>query len=229
MISHLAAMAATLLVAVSASVGSSLPACAAGQETAAVLFVAEDPTSPAMTPAPDGWVTRSFGAVRLAAPPSWTPVMLDGRKVNTEADLSDELRKVYLENLQQPNVLGALIDTGTLSNTILESFVTEMLVAAQPNESGQVDPEQLATFAREKIYVGPDAPKDVAVTVFSHPTAPAIQARYTYEQDGSKGLAIEYTIAFPNHLVFLGLSTDERNPEPDIAKGEQIARTAAVI
>jgi hypothetical protein len=230
MFSSLSVVAATLIVAAATGVGSASHPAELSQEPGGVLLAVDDTNSPSPTPAPvpEGWVRRSFDPVSLATPPTWEPVVLRGNALRTAANLNEELRRIYTENLKQSNVLGALVDTETLGNSISESFVTEMIVAAQPVESGGLDAEQLATFAREEIYTGPDAPKDVAVTVFEHPTGQAVQARYTYEESGSKGLAVEYMIAFGTHLVFLGLSTDERNPAPDIATGEKIVRTATV-
>jgi hypothetical protein len=230
MISSLAVVAGMVIVAAATSLGSASLAAEPSRDPDGVLFAVDDSTSPSPTaaPVPEGWVKHSFDAVTVATPATWEPVVLRRNALRTEADLNEQLRRMYMENLKQSNVLGALVDTETLGNSITESFVTEIIVAAQRMESGALEAEQLVRFAREEIYTGPDAPKDVAVTVFEHPTAPAVQARYTYEEDGSKGLAVEYTIAFPTHLVFLGLSTDERNPDADIATGEQIARTATV-
>jgi hypothetical protein len=208
----------------------SLPAAAVVHERGGAVLAVEDPSSPSPTapPVPDGWVTHSFGDVTLATPPTWAPVVLRGNQLRTDAALTEELRDIYQQSLKQPNVVGALVDTETLGNSITERFVTEMIVAAQRADSAVDDAEQLAKFAREEIYAGRDAPKDVAVTVFAHPTAPAIRARYTYDERGSRGVTVEYMIAFPTHLVFLGLSTDERNPGPDIATGEKIVRTAGI-
>jgi hypothetical protein len=65
-------------------------------------------------------VTRSFGAISVAAPPTWGPVVLHDNKVSTAADLDPELHKSYLETLKTPDVLGALLDTQTLGESILE-------------------------------------------------------------------------------------------------------------
>jgi hypothetical protein len=78
-------------------------------------------------------------------------------------------------------------------------------VSAQANSEPPLDAEELASLARDNFYSGPDAPKDVEVSVFDHPAAPAIQARYPFEENGQAGIAVEYTIAFPDRLVFLDL------------------------
>jgi hypothetical protein len=207
---------------------------AASETNAPLLQAADDPTSPPPSPAgatesvPDDWVKRSFGAITVSAPPTWEPVVLKDNEVATTAELDDVLRKNYLDSLRLPDVLGALLDTQTLEVSILEYFVTDITVSSQSNNEPPVDAEELATLARENYYSGPDAPKEVEVSVFTHPVAPAIQARYSFEQDGQMGRAIEYTIAFPDRLVFLDLATDDRNPEADIAIAEQIVRSARV-
>jgi hypothetical protein len=178
--------------------------------------------------APAGWVTRSFGPVSLATPPTWAPIVLADDQVVTDADLDDILREQYLEDLRQPDVLAALVDTETLGAAILEAFITGMYVGAHRNDLPFANSEELAAFAREQIYSGPDAPSGVEITVFAHATAPAIQARYMEEQDNDSLVIVEYTIVFPDQLVFLDFATAERNPDPDIATADQIARTVVV-
>ena len=232
---YLRMMAMGFLVATAVTAcGGTSHELAASDSSATQLLVADDPTSPsqsrtgATASVPDDWVTRSFGVITVAAPPTWEPVVLRDNEVTTAAELDPVLRKNYLEALKMPDVLGALLDTHTLGASILEYFVTDITVSAQSNSEPPMDAEELAALAHDNYYSGPDAPKGVELSVFDHPAAPAIQARYPFDQDGQAGIAIEYTIAFPDRLVFLDLATDNRNPEADIATAETIVRSARV-
>jgi hypothetical protein len=207
---------------------------AATDRNVAHRLAAEDPSSPPQrlvgttASIPDDWVTRSFCAISVAAPPTWEPVVLRDNEVTTAAELDPVSRKDYLESLKMPDMLGALLDTQTLGASILEYFVTDITVSAQSSGEPPVDAEELVALARDNYYSGPDAPKDAELSAFAHPVAPAIQARYPFDQDGQPGIAIEYAIAFPDWLVFLDLATDNRNPDADIATAEQIGRSARI-
>jgi hypothetical protein len=228
------AVAVLVAAAVTACNGTSRELVATDRSTAPLLAV-DDPTTSPSQPAtgttasiPDDWVTRSFGAISVAAPPTWEPVVLRDNQVATAAELDPVLQQNYLESLKMPDVLGALLDTQTLGASVLEYFVTDITVSAQSNTEPPVDAEELATLARDIYYSAPDAPKNVELSVFDHPSAPALQARYPFEQDGQAGIAIDYTIAFPDRLVFLDLATDNRNPEADIATAENIVRSVRI-
>ena len=85
--------------------------------------------------------------------------------------------------------------------------------------------EELARTARDEIYVGPDAPKDVAISTVPGSAVPAVKAQYTYVQDGDKVVTVEYTLSFPGALVHLDLGTDIHKPGPDIATSDAMVQT----
>jgi len=177
---------------------------------------------------PKGWASRKFGEVSLATPSTWAPIELQAGKLVTRVELPRRLRNEFVQDLEGPGALVSLVDTETLKGSFFEMFITEIFVSSERSDEAAMDAAELAAFARQNVYVGPDAPKDVKVSVFEHPTAPAIQARYTGVQDGFKLLVIEYTLAFPGTVLHLDLSTDRRNPGADIATSERIVRSARI-
>ena len=106
-----------------------------------------------------------------------------------------------------------------------QTFITDIIVSTEEADDSIGTSEELARIARDEIYVGPDAPKDVAISTVPDSAVPAVKAQYTDVQDGDKLGVVEYTLSFPGAIVHLVLGTDIHKPGPDIATSDAIVRT----
>ncbi len=186
---------------------------------------AVSPTGPAAPRIPSGWVTYRFGHLTVSTPPTWASVTLKAGKLNTRAKLNSQIRKTMSDDLKQPDVLGDLVDTKSLGASFREHFITAILMSTEEADDSITTSEEMARIAREDLYVGPDEPKDVAISTLPASPVPAVKARYTHVENGDKAVYVDYALSFPGAIVHLNLSTDIRKPAPDIATSDAIART----
>jgi len=174
---------------------------------------------------PNGWVTCRFGHVTVSTPPTWASVTLRAGKLSTRAHLDSDLRKEMVDDLKQPDTLGELVDTESLGWSFRQTFITNIIVSTEEADDSIATSEELARIARDEIYAGPDAPKDVAISTVPDSAVPAVKAQYTDVQDGDKVVVVEYTLSFPGAIVHLDLGTDIHKPGPDIATSDAIVHT----
>ena len=171
---------------------------------------------------PNGWVTCRFGHVTVSTPPTWASVTLRAGNLSTRAHLDSDLRKEMVDDLKQPDTLGELVDTESLGWSFRQTFITDIIVRTEEADDSIGTSEELA---RDEICVGPDAPKDVAISTVPDSAVPAVKAQYTDVQDGDKLVVVEYTLSFPGAIVHLDLGTDIHKPGPDIATSDAIVHT----
>ncbi len=183
------------------------------------------PSGPAAPRVPNGWVTYRFGHVTVSTPPTWASVTLKAGKLSTRAKLNSEIRKSMSDDLKQPDTLGSLVDTKSLGRSFREKFITAIVVYTEEADDSIATSEDLARIDREEIYVGSDAPKNVAISTVPASAVPAVKAQYIEVQRGDKVVAVDYTLSFPGAIVHLDLGTDIHKPAPDIATSDAIVHT----
>jgi hypothetical protein len=186
---------------------------------------AVSPSGPAASRIPNRWVTCRFGHVTVSTPRTWASVTLREGNLSTRAHLDSDIRKVMVDDLKQPDTLSELVDTESLGWSFRQTFITDIIVSTEEADDSIGTSEELARIARDEIYVGPDAPKDVAISTVPDSAVPAVKAQYTDVQDGDKLVVVEYTLSFPGAIVHLDLGTDIHKPGPDIATSDAIVRT----
>lgn len=133
----------------------------------------------------------------VSTAPTWASVTLTAGKLSTRAHLNSDLRKEMIDDLKQTDTLGELVDTESLGWSFRETFITDIVVSMEEADDSIGTSEELARIARDEIYAGPDAPKDVAISTVPGSAVPAVKAQCTGVQDGDKVVFVEYTLSFP--------------------------------
>lgn len=219
------------VLAVVVAAATVLAACGGKTETtaggapssSASAMVSPSPSAPVDDAVPAGWKRMTVGEVSVGVPKGWGYVTLENGKLNTHGmDLTSQAATSIEHTLTVAASGGdsgfVLLDKST-PGSLLESWITAVEVFTIGSAPPSKTTEELQAALSE-------AYPDHTVGPFVHPVMPAAVSKGVDKQAGEVHhlYAIGY---YP--VIAVELSTDERNPGPDIKTAEEIVRTIRLV